>query len=267
MSVDDNHAHDVVEEENYFISMTDMMVGLVFIFIILLMYFAVQLNRTKEDLDKTRDTLTNADQTRTEILKDLERSLKKEGIEVSIDTQNGVLRLPEALLFNPNESVLPQDRVPKLNLVAEALASILPAYTDIAAPSEGDSGPRRPEKAHKIEAVFIEGHTDDTGLVDSNWVLSAARAITTFKAITAHRLILSELCSKRRSGDCVPILSVSGYGFSRPVDGGRVEPNDPVDVKKRKRDQNRRIDIRILMKAPLSDEVREPIERQLNDTP
>ena len=30
------------DEENYFVSMTDMMVGLVFIFIIMLMYFALQ---------------------------------------------------------------------------------------------------------------------------------------------------------------------------------------------------------------------------------
>ena len=40
--MDDRSDHLPVEEENYFISMTDMMVGLVFIFVILLMYFVVR---------------------------------------------------------------------------------------------------------------------------------------------------------------------------------------------------------------------------------
>jgi chemotaxis protein MotB len=43
------------DEENYFVSMTDMMVGLVFIFIILLMYYAVQL-RTQEDAAAVEQT-------------------------------------------------------------------------------------------------------------------------------------------------------------------------------------------------------------------
>ena len=37
----------VAEEENYFVSMTDLMVGLVFVFIILLMYFALQFQETE----------------------------------------------------------------------------------------------------------------------------------------------------------------------------------------------------------------------------
>jgi chemotaxis protein MotB len=34
--------HTVEEEESYFVSMTDLMVGLLFIFIIMLMVFALQ---------------------------------------------------------------------------------------------------------------------------------------------------------------------------------------------------------------------------------
>lgn len=40
----------VAEEENYFVSMTDLMVGLVFVFIILLMYFALQFQDVTEEL-------------------------------------------------------------------------------------------------------------------------------------------------------------------------------------------------------------------------
>ena len=37
-----DEAHGRSTKENYFVSMTDMMVGLVFIFIIMLMYFALR---------------------------------------------------------------------------------------------------------------------------------------------------------------------------------------------------------------------------------
>ena len=61
-----------LEEESYFVSMTDMMVGLLFIFILMLMYFALQYQKTTEQL-------TNANQTRGEILVKIEKSLKDQG--------------------------------------------------------------------------------------------------------------------------------------------------------------------------------------------
>jgi hypothetical protein len=50
------------EEESYFVSMADMMVGLLFIFIILLLYFALQSRQTT-------DALTGSGQTRTLLLR------------------------------------------------------------------------------------------------------------------------------------------------------------------------------------------------------
>lgn len=85
MILEDVQDH-AVEEENYFVSMTDMMVGLVFIFIIMLMYYALQFR------DVT-DQLTGADKTRTEILEKLEHTLKEKGVKVTIDRQKGVLHL------------------------------------------------------------------------------------------------------------------------------------------------------------------------------
>jgi len=77
------------EEESYFVSMTDMMVGLLFVFLIMLMYFALQYK------DNAQELLT-ADATRTTILEQLKESLKREGVEVQIDTETGVLRLPDS---------------------------------------------------------------------------------------------------------------------------------------------------------------------------
>src|SRR3954453_5813010 len=104
MIIEDIQEH-AVEEENYFVSMTDMMVGLVFIFLIMLMYYAVQFRDVTEQL-------SGADRTRTEILKQLESTLKSKGVDVTIDTQNGVLRLPDAILFDSAKAELkPEGKV------------------------------------------------------------------------------------------------------------------------------------------------------------
>lgn len=89
--------HEVVEEENYFVSMTDMMVGLVFIFIILLMDFAL-------DFRDVTAELSGADRTDAQILHEMQESLREKGVQVSRDTQNGVLRLPDSILFDSARS-------------------------------------------------------------------------------------------------------------------------------------------------------------------
>src|ERR1051325_3478494 len=107
-------AEHVVEEENYFISMTDMMVGMIFIFIIMLMYYALQFR------DVT-DQMTGANRTRTKILEQIAQTLKKEGVEVSLDTQNGILRLPDAILFDSGIPTLKPAGVVAVAHLADAL--------------------------------------------------------------------------------------------------------------------------------------------------
>lgn len=53
-------SHEVEEGESYYISMTDMMVGVVFIFIIMLSYFALQFHAATSALTQTTPTTTTA---------------------------------------------------------------------------------------------------------------------------------------------------------------------------------------------------------------
>ena len=83
--------HPVDGEESYFISMTDLMVGLLFIFIIMLMVFALQYreaerkNLEAEQVRKmTTERLVDADQVRDEILESLRKYLLKHGLVVDI---------------------------------------------------------------------------------------------------------------------------------------------------------------------------------------
>ncbi|NBB16286.1 OmpA family protein [Caulobacter sp. SLTY] len=236
MIIDDAHESEV-DEENYFVSMTDMMVGLVFIFIIMLMYFAVQFQ------DVTAK-LTGADLERAKILRDLERTLKAKGVPVTIEEQNGVLRLPDAILFDSGRAELKPEGKVAVGHLADALRDVIPCYTD--SQSADASRPVRcPKTPYRIESVYVEGHTDvdrysGGGMLRDNWDLSVVRATNTYRELTIRQPGLSQRCS-RRQGRCEAVLSVSGYGAERPVDTG-----DSPAAKR----SNRRIDLRLLMVTP-----------------
>ncbi|MBE0701623.1 MAG: hypothetical protein IH582_00310, partial [Afipia sp.] len=130
--IDGSHTE---EDENYFVSMTDMMVGILFIFIIMLMVFAlnfrqltdetVQLTEAQqkqlmeadelaEQIAALRKQIANeitelnkADQARNELLEAIKAKLDLVGLKVTIDKDTGVLRLAEdAIRFAPQSSQL-----------------------------------------------------------------------------------------------------------------------------------------------------------------
>jgi|TARA_R100000501_G_scaffold16671_1_gene30402 outer membrane protein OmpA-like peptidoglycan-associated protein len=220
------------EGESYFVSMTDMMVGLLLIFIILLVYFALNLQtRTAE--------LTGANSARAEMLTDMERILKDKGLQVTIDTTTGVLRLPDDVLFDSGQFRLTRRGDEAVQKVAEAMTEVLPCFTT----SHLCKGERSP---YLIDAVFVEGHTDKDAMVGpiNNYGLSVRRAEATFSKLNQAAPDLNGFRNGIGSG--VPILGLSGYGPDRPLPGAT---GDDEDSKKK----NRRIDLRFLMMAPGAD--------------
>jgi chemotaxis protein MotB len=272
------------EGENYFISMTDMMVGVLFIFIIMLMVFALDF-RTKTDvnedaIDVAREVarkledlrrevhdeisaLDEAQQTRTRMLVDIETQLNVEGLNVQIDQKNGVLRLTEAAVrFDVNRSDLVGDARINVGKIAKVLERVLPTYT--ACRVEGDRAACRKSGGSTLETLFIEGHTDVTGVTDANerarrnWQLSAERSINTYREMVAEAPALRQLRNLRQE----EIVSVSGYASTRPID-----PNEGREGWAK----NRRIDLRFVMEVDsrerlkeilqLTDEMKDQIDR------
>lgn len=221
------------EEESYFVSMTDMMVGLLFVFLIMLMYFALQYK------DNAQELLT-ADATRTTILEQLKESLKREGVEVQIDTETGVLRLPDHVLFNRGEVKPKEEGVAALAKLAHALERTIPCYAfDPGASRPADC----PPEGHTIELLYVEGHTDSVPIfrppIRDNWDLSTERAKNTRQYLSATAPILERLRSAPIAElASAPILSHVGQADSRPIPGVTTP------------DQNRRIDLRIIMAKP-----------------
>ncbi|WP_353200125.1 OmpA family protein [Sandarakinorhabdus sp.] len=230
------------EDEGYFVSMSDMLTGLLFVFIILLLYFAFQFRQTTQEL-------TGANQARKELLEELQRRLDREGLPVEIDWVTGVLRLPDAVLFDSGNADLSDSGVKAVAKVANVMAAVMPCYTEDHPRLKCRLAAKSP---YRIDALFIEGHTDKQLLIrggrDTNIDLSASRAINTYLALIGKQPDLDGLQTQYRglgskSGRLVPILSVSGYGLNRTIPG--YDSFSAADLSK-----NRRIDLRFLMVTP-----------------
>lgn len=231
------------EEESYFVSMTDMMVGMLFVFIIMLMAFALNFKEAEEKREKTLESLTKAHEARAKLLESLRSSLLEKGVIVQIDIQSGILRLPESILFDVNKSILSNDAKEKLGYLANALWEVLPCYATTHL-IDVDNLKCPAEAVSKLESVFIEGHTDKSGDANYNLRLSVDRSVNTYQEMVFHR---HELESLRNNSD-EHLLSVSGYGEERTI--------SDVDQ------DNRRIDLRFLMATPRPEDF-DTIERAL----
>ncbi|MCB2056056.1 MAG: hypothetical protein KDE35_17675 [Geminicoccaceae bacterium] len=275
-------------DETYYVSLNDMMIGLLFLFIIILMAFALnfrtaereagdmldRLGRERDGLAAERDLLAeerdlladerdrlalrrdelervtmrllDRDRLRHELLLEIRRRLAARGIDVVVEPEKGILRLPESLLFASARAELIDAGRQALAVLAEVLQATVPCY---ARAPRAAARTCPPGASAILETVLIEGHTDDVPLSGGphrdNWQLSAARGVATFKTLMEMMPSLDELDNARGE----KLFGVAGYERRRPVAIG-------ADADARR--QNRRIDLRFVVAAPDADELAAP---------
>jgi flagellar motor protein MotB len=228
---------------DYFASMTDLMLGLLFIFIIMLMAFALNLHEAEHRMSSAAKQLTEADMARRDMLHDIAVALQGR-LPVTIDEENGTLQLGDDVLFPQGSADTYPEALPKLKFLADALDAVLPCYAvgNADRPADACAGKRH----GRLEAVYIEGHTDATPIRTSrfqnNWDLSAARASQTFMTLLADDSALARLANDRHE----KLIGVSGYGENRPVD----DSGSAAAMQK-----NRRIELRFIMVSPKNQEL------------
>ena len=228
------------EPHNFFISMTDMMVGMIFLFIIMLMFFALKLEKATTHSASLIASLTTTEEVRANILSDLESDMTKRGIQVVTNPQQGVLSLSENILFDKGKAELSRRGEEAVGVLAQSLYNNLVCYTVLAT---GAAAKDCPATIHGIEAVLLEGHTDSDGADVANWNLSVKRAFNAYQSMMVANPSLPLLLNRNRQ----PIFSVAGYGKQRPT-----YANDTDDNKRK----NRRIDLRLIMVPPVAADVR-----------
>ena len=164
----------------------------------------------------------------------------------SARSQNA-LRFQGEGLFESNARAFTAEKRRIVERISELLDGLLPCYS---------LGPR---SAHEtacnpgyavIEAVQIEGHTDSRGSVNYNMGLASDRAVSTYLAMSEY--VPGLLDHTNMDGE--PVLSVAGYGETRPVARNNTAEG---------RSTNRRIDLRFIMYSPSRSEEIEIIRRQL----
>ena len=95
---------DQPQSENpFFLNLADLLVGILFIFIIILFFFAINYSLTLQENQKIRRFIIESNEIRREILESIGNSLTDEGLDVEVDGSDGVLRLSDSQLFKTGE--------------------------------------------------------------------------------------------------------------------------------------------------------------------
>lgn len=143
------------------LSISDLMAGVLSIFILAVCYFMLNLGEVK-------DQYTGNIEKRSQLLEEIQAEMTEKGILVKVDKEQGVLRIPEGALFAQGQADIKEDGQAVIYDLGEALKNVL----------------SKDEYKTAIETIFIEGHTDNVPIENaefhSNWELSTQRAINTW---------------------------------------------------------------------------------------
>ncbi len=221
-----------VDEENpYWVSFSDLMSGLLVIFLLAVVALIIELTQKTQDIEDGIDELRKAEQARQDILNEVKSELHKVGIIVEIADNDTVIRIPEETLnFQSGK-----DEIPKTKGMREAVDKIGEVL---------HSAILRKERFQYLDTVFVEGHTDSDPIWyrgKRNWGLSADRAISVWKAWLSNENLVPKY-NEMENAFNQKLFSVSGYAATR-----RAQLDETTDDDKR---MNRRIDIRFTVKRP-----------------
>ena len=225
-----NRSQPIDSENPYWISFSDIMAGLLVIFILASVFLIIKLSTMEERVQDAIKEIEQTNKLRALMLTEIKENLAHKNINVEISENHTVLRIDsDRLYFESLSYDIPENQK---KLVAEIGYAILDVIS-------------QKDRLNYIDTIFIEGHTDSWRTVSfpmGNWGLAAYRAISVWKYWTEE---LNEGWRFRKLKNFYgrPLFSVSGYAETRPI-----ELNDDTENKRRK---NRRIDIRFSMKKPV----------------
>ena len=297
MSAEDHTLQDGDEgEDSYFVSMTDIMVGMLFVFIILLMFFVFRIQNTSEPMVpvstydavvKQRDQadvtiqklrmevarlkqnpleryLKSADAVKQRILEALKADIVNVGGmkagDVKIIPEQGILRLTGDVLFPRGVSKIaagsPGDKA--VRALALALSRVLPCFS--VGPASNPTKQCNPNAVF-IDNVFIEGHTDNQqikGVLDGG--VTDNLTLSARRATNTEDMIYEYQPSLLKMFSIVPSEDglKLGRGESPLINASAFGDTRPIAPNDTLagRERNRRIDLRVLMYTPTTANLR-----------
>ena len=212
-----------VEEAGYLASVSDLMVGVLFVFIIMVVILSQRVEEA-ESGPKNSDPLESA-------VKTIGNKIQQAGVPVVVDPASGVIILPADTLFPKGLADLNPGGIEALGKAKVALDGILPCYI-YSERAQRFNCPANPNQV-EIETILIEGHTDSTPLqrgIYTNWHLGLDRARAVYDVITVGSM--HNFKNERK----LDVVGVSSYADKRP------NKEDPKDDAK-----NRRVELRFVL--------------------
>jgi flagellar motor protein MotB len=212
-----------VEEAGYLASASDLMVGLLFVFIIMVVILSQRAEQAENE-NKSSGPLDS-------VVKTIGKRIQQSGVPVVIDPASGVITLPADILFERGKAVLNPEGIKVLNQAKEALNGVLPCYIYSERKNRNDCPSNQNEV--EIETILIEGHTDSTPLqrgIYTNWHLGLDRARAVYEILTVGPI------KNYKNERNLYVAGISSYADNRP------NKDDPSDDSK-----NRRVELRFVL--------------------
>ena len=190
-----NKATEQNEENIFWITMTDLMLGLVLVFMILFFY-----STTSSYFEKVREQTITGD-----VNQELVEKLQEQNIDAEVDLFSGVVNISDLELFEVNSWDLSDKG-------KEYLQKFVPVYVHTILGNQ--------EYAEKIKGLIVQGHTDSQTFagVDTpeaqymkNMELSLKRAysVASYFQHTSY--------DKQYSPALEKIMLVEGCSYSKPI--------------------------------------------------
>jgi len=229
-----HHDTDAVAADvdgGYIASASDLMIGLIFVFIILVVVLALEQRRQQEVLVGKIKGVVGAGDPMIIVTGAIGTALGNALPNVRVDPETGVISLPESALFARGSAQLSESGRQVLWRAADQLAGAMPCF--VHNQRDKRSCPNNPHR-HEIDTVFIEGHTDSVPFPSGgrdNFDLSLARA----RAVEQVMVLSGPLADFRNKAG-QQVFSFSAYADKRPLPN--TDPTDGV---------NRRVDLRIVL--------------------
>ena len=270
------------DKKDIFAPVADLMVGVVFIFIILMIALVLNLQKEetvpKSEYDQmvarvealkaentnlkagllrladfarfVRDSnvirimtqLASADRTRSQLLEEIRKRLSTSGIDVTVNSEAGTLMLPARRLFDVGRADPTAEGRKTILLLGAVMSDVLPCYSDGTRP-EGTHCDET-ARANRLNAVYIEGHTDVTPFAAPGGRFADNWDLSAGRAIEAFKILREQFEALRafRNRAGDALIGVSGYADTRPAVRDASDRKLP-DIA----DKDRRIEVRVIM--------------------
>ena len=221
------------EGSGYWISFSDLMSGVLIIFMLLFIYKILDYQNNIESKEAMIESLSS---TRMQIISMLQEEFEKENIDILIDPKTGAIRLSEAILFDYGKNELKEEG-------KAFLQRFIPIYVRILFGTE--------DIKSQVSQIIIEGHTDDAGDYIYNLKLSQERALSVVE------YLIGDGFNYDYKNDLQYNLTANGRSFSELItnNDGSVNP-----------DASRRVEIKFrLNEEETLMQIQQELEKGLNN--